>query len=182
MRHLLAAALALLVAACGDDTQFFVPPPAVSDLSVNARARTVMVNAVSMPEYAINQEIPIQQPDGSLVTDTERLWADLPDRALQVSLSRHLNQITDAEVAVEPWPLSGFPEREVTVTVEDMIVRADGRIRFTGTYAIRDEVARSGRVETFDFTAPVVGEGYPAIIAAHEAVWLQLAEQVARQL
>ena len=180
--RLTAPLLALLLAACSD-TQYFAPPPAASDLRLNVAARTVMVNAVSMPEYAINQEIPIQQADGALLTDTDRLWADLPDRALQVALTRHLNQITDAEVAVEPWPLSGFPEREVTVTVEDMIVQATGSLRFTGTYALRDEVARSGRVETFAITVPVaVPDSYPAIIAAHEAAWIQLSEQVARGL
>ena len=146
MRPILVLTLAL--AACGQ-TQYYVLPPAASDLRVNARAETVMVNAVSMPEYAINQEIPIQQADGSLVTDTDRLWADLPDRALQVSLARHLNRITDADVAIEPWPLSGFPDVEVTVTVENMIVEPDGDLRFTGSYALRDETTRSGRVEVF---------------------------------
>ena len=78
---------------------------------------------------------------------------------------RHLNQITDAAVAVEPWPLSGFPEREVTVTVEDMIVRADGTLSFTGIYAIRDDSSggRGGGVDTFDLTTPVADTGYPAI-------------------
>lgn len=176
------AALCLILAGCGDNTQFFAPPPAVSDLRVNARAETVMVNAVSMPEYAINQEIPIQQADGSLVTDTERLWADLPDRALQVALTRHLNQITDAAVAVEPWPLSGFPEREVTVTVEDMIVQFDNTLRFRGVYAIRDDAGGGGEIETFDVTAPMQDTSYPSIIAAHEAAWLQLSELIARRL
>jgi len=177
--------LALLLAACGDGTQYFAPPPIVSEQRIDVAAGTVMINEVSMPEYAINQEIPIQQADGGLVTDTEKLWADLPDRALQVSLARHLNQITDAEVAVEPWPLSGFPDREVTVTVEDMILRADGSLLFTGVYAIRNETSRSGRIETFSLTAPVAGGTeavYPAIIAAHEVVWLKLSEEIARRL
>jgi uncharacterized lipoprotein YmbA len=180
--RLVLAALALTLTACVDNTQFFAPPPAVSDLRVNVRAATVMVNEVSIPEYAVNQEIPIQAEDGSLTTDTERLWADLPDRALQVALVRHLNQITDASVAIEPWPLTGFPEREVTVTVEDMIVRADGVLSFTGFYAIRDDVGRSGRVETFALTTPVADTAYPTIIAAHEQAWLQLAELIAPQL
>lgn len=174
--------LALGLAACGE-TLFYAPPPLVSDVRVNARARTVMVNAVSMPEYAINQEIPIQQADGSLVTDGDRLWADLPDRAMQVSLSRHLNGITDAEVAIEPWPLSGFPDAEVSVVVDEMIVLANGTLRFSGTYAIRDEIRRGGRVELFGMNVPVVGPtSYPAIIAAHEAAWLRLSEQIARTL
>ncbi|KIT15400.1 PqiC family protein [Jannaschia aquimarina] len=172
---------AFLLAGCGQ-TLYYTPPPANSDLRVNARARTVMINEVSMPEYAINQEIPIQTPDGGLQADTDQLWADLPDRALQVALTRHLNQITDAQVAAEPWPLSGFPEIEVSVTVETMIVQADGRLRFTGLYALRNDATRGGRIETFELFAPVPGEGYPAIIAAHEAAWLQLAETIARQI
>lgn len=177
------AALTLLLAACGDNTQFYAPPPAVSDLRVNVQAASVMVNEVSIPEYAVNQEIPIQAPDGSLTTDTEQLWADLPDRALQVALARHLNQITDAAVAIEPWPLTGFPDREITVTVEDMIVRADSTLAFSGVYAIRDDVGRGGRIETFDLSTPVADPtSYPAIIAAHEQAWLRLAELIAPQL
>ena len=177
MRPILVLTVAL--AACGQ-TQYFSPPPVASDLRVNARAATVMINDVSMPEYAINQEIPLEQPDGSLTTDTDRLWADLPDRALQVSLSRHLNRMTDAEVSIEPWPLSGFPEIEVTITVEDMIVQADGRLRFSGTYALRDETERGGRIEIFSILVPVAAASYPAIIAAHEAAWILLAEEIAR--
>jgi uncharacterized lipoprotein YmbA len=172
----------LALAACGE-TLYFAPPPAQSELRLSVRPETVQVNEVSIPEYAINQEIPIQQADGSFVTDTDRLWADLPDRALQGSLTRHLNAITDASVAVEPWPLRGFPEVEVSVFVEDMIVGAAGTIRFTGTYALARETGRGG-VRPFAIVAAVPGpvDNYVAIIAAHEAAWLQLAEQIARDL
>jgi uncharacterized lipoprotein YmbA len=176
--------LILLLAACGQ-TQYFAPPPSTSELRLNVAPDTVMVNLASIPEYAINQEIPIQQPDGSLLTDTDRLWADLPDRALAGSLARHLNTITDAEVAVEPWPLSGFPEAEISIFVEDMIVQAGGTLRFTGTYAIRREDADGGGgggVETFSLLVPVPALDYVTIIAAHEAAWLALAEQIARAL
>jgi uncharacterized lipoprotein YmbA len=172
--------LVLMLAACGQ-TQYFAPPPSASELRVNARADTVMVNLASIPEYAINQEIPIQQPDGSLATDTDRLWADLPDRALAGSLTRHLNLITDAEVAVEPWPLSGFPDAEISVFVEDMIVQSAGTLLFTGSYAIRREEA-PGTVDTFSIQVPVGATNYVAIIAAHEAAWLLLAEQMAQEL
>ena len=176
---LLASALAVLVA-CGE-TQYFAPPPTASDLRVNVRPDTVQVNPVSAPEYALNQEIPIQQADGSLTTDTDRLWADLPGRALQGSLVRNLNRITDAQVAAEPWPLKGFPEVEVSVFIDDMIVGAAGQLRFTGTYALRNEIGGDS-VETFSIVVPVAGEAYTAIIAAHEAAWIQLAEQIARDL
>ncbi|SFI64669.1 PqiC family protein [Jannaschia pohangensis] len=173
--------LALTLSACGQ-TQYFAPPPVTTDLRVNVRAATVQVNEVSIPEYAVNQEIPIQQADGSLTTDTDRLWADLPDRAMQAALARHLNTITDARVAAEPWPLSGFPEVELSIFVEDMIVRANGTLSLTGTYAIKSETGRD-RIQTFDLAAPVVDlASYPAILAAHEAAWLQLAEAVARDL
>jgi uncharacterized lipoprotein YmbA len=173
-------ALILLLAACAQ-TEYFAPPPSASELRVNARADSAVIAEVSIPEYAINQEIPIQQPDGSLTTDTDRLWADLPDRALAGSLARHLNQITDAQVAVEPWPLRGFPDIEISVFVEDMIVQTQGTLRFTGTYALGSETGR-GSIEPFRIVVPVPGEGYQAIIAAHEAAWLILAEEIARKL
>lgn len=173
--------LALLLAGCGE-TLYFSPPTTVSDLRVNAAASSVQINRVSVPEYAINQEIPVQQADGSLTTDTSRLWADIPDRALQGALTRHLNAITDARVAAEPWPLSGFPDSEVSVFVNDMIVRANSTLSLTGTYAIRSEAA-GDRVETFAILAPVTDiDSYTAIIAAHEVAWQQLAEQMARDL
>ena len=135
-----------------------------------------------MPEYALNQEIPIQQADGALTTDTSRLWADLPGRALQGALTRHLNAITDARVAVDPWPLSGFPDAEVSTFVDDMIVQANGTLRLTGNYAIRSEQGRD-RVQSFAFAVPVAApDSYVAIIAAHEAAWQLLAEQIARDL
>ncbi len=181
MRPTLALCAAALLAACGE-TQFFAPPPTTSALRMTTAARTVMINEASIPEYGLNQEIPIQQADGSLTADTERLWADLPSRALQGSLTRQLNAITNAQVAPEPWPLSGFPEAEVTVFVDDMIVQANGTMRFTGTYAIASETGRD-RVRTFAFAAPVaVPDSYVSIIAAHEAAWQQLAEQIARDL
>ena len=174
-------ALCFLLAACGE-TQYFVPPPTQSELRVNVRANTVQVNEVSIPEYAINQEIPIQRADGSLVTDTDRLWADLPDRAMQGALMRQLNLITDAQVAVEPWPLPGFPEVELSVFVEDMVVQANGQLRLTGTFALNPEEGR-GRVEPFDISTPVGSTAsFTSIIAAHEAAWMALAETIARVL
>lgn len=174
-------ALLALLGACAN-TEYFAPPPTASDLRVNVAASTVQVNEISIPEYAINQEIPVQQADGALRTNTDKLWADLPDRAMQGSLTRHLNTITDARVAAEPWPLSGFPDVELSVFVEDMIVRASGDLRFTGFYAIRSENGRDS-IGNFSLTAPVLDvDSYFAIIAAHEAVWLQLAEQLAREL
>lgn len=175
------APLALILAACSQ-TQFFAPPPTTSELRLNVRADTVQVNEVSIPEYAVNQEIPIQQPDGSLTTDTDRLWADLPDRAMQGALTRHLNTITDARVAAEPWPLSGFAEVEVSVFVDDMIVQANGTLRLTGTYAMKSEAGRD-RVGSFAIVVPVAEvSSYTAIIAAHDVAWRELAETLARDL
>ena len=181
MTRRLLFALPVALAACGQ-TLYFAPPPAQSELRVNVRAASVQVNEISIPEYAINQEIPIQQADGSLITDTSRLWADLPDRAMLASLVRNLNTIIDAPVAAEPWPLSGFPEVEVSVFVDDMIVQSNGALRLTGTYAFKSETGRD-RIETFGVVAPVADvSNYSAIIAAHEATWVQLAEQIARAL
>lgn len=174
-----AIALTLLTACSG--TEYFAPPPEPAELRLNVRPDTVMMNEVSIPEYAINQEIPVQRADGSLVTDTDKLWADLPDRAMAGALTRHLNEITDAAVAVEPWPLSGFPEVEVTVFVEDMIVQANGALRLTGSFALRRETSR-GSVEAFSISVPVADQSYATIIAAHETAWLRLSEEIARKL
>ncbi len=170
-----------VLSGCGQ-TEFFAPLPTTSQLRLGIAAETVMVNEATVPEYALNQEIPVQQPGGALLADTGRLWADLPGRALQGALTRHLSAITGARVAAAPWPLSGFPDAEVSTFVDDMIVQADGTLRFTGSYAVRSELGRD-RTGVFTIIVPVANvESYVAIMAAHEAAWQRLAEQIARAL
>lgn len=178
MRYLLP--LLLVLAACGDTLQY-VPPPLEPGARVSVSARTVMIEEVSVPEYASVQEIAVQTPEGAIVADGDNVWADLPDRALAASLLRHLNGITSARVAPAPWPLSGFPEAELSVFVEDMYAANDGTVRFNGLYAIASETGRD-RLEKFAIVQPLAFPGFIGITAAHEAAWRQLARQIAGSL
>ncbi|MBM2574902.1 membrane integrity-associated transporter subunit PqiC [Jannaschia sp. Os4] len=178
MRRILALCVAL--AGCGDTLQY-VPPPVTSQERVGVSARTVMIEDVSVPEYASVQEIAVQQPDGSIIADADNVWADLPDRALAASLLRNLNAITSAKVAPAPWPLSGFPDAELSVFVEDMYAGADGRVRLSGIYAIASETGRD-RLGRFDLSAPITVPGFVGITAAHEVVWAELALKIAGDL
>lgn len=173
--------VSLLLAGCADTLQY-VAPPAVPQTHVNVRADTVMIEEVSVPEYASVQEIAVQGPEGAIVADGDNVWADLPDRALAASLLRNLDAITDAEVAPAPWPLSGFPEAELSVFVEDMYAANDGTVRFTGQYYVASETEGRDRTGRFSIVQPRVVPGFVGITMAHEAAWAQLAVQIARDL
>ena len=178
MRRILA--LCVVLAGCADTLQY-APPPVTAQERVGVSARTVMIEDVSVPEYASVQEIAVQQPDGSIIADADNVWADLPDRALAASLLRNLNAITSAKVAPAPWPLSGFPEAELSVFVEDMYAAANGTVRLSGFYAIASETGRD-RLGRFDISTPVRVPGFIGITAAHEAAWADLALQIAGDL
>ena len=55
------------------------------------------------------------------------------------SLTRHLNRITSARVASEPWPFLDNAAAEVEVRIEDMLARADGTFVLSGQYFVTAE-------------------------------------------
>lgn len=185
----LAIAASLLLAACSSTPEVRVaadaPTSTMKDRSV---ARSVQVQTVDLPEYAEAEDVAIQQPDGTILLMDNTLWADSPSRALTASLVRNLMTITGATVAAEPWPLREYPEAELTVRVEKMVVQSTGSLTLTGQYIISNEERENlSRDRLFSIEVPVAltqeGAVTPTAVAhAHGLAWVRLAEKIARDL
>jgi len=173
-----AAALAIL-AACGAPNRIAVQPPAISE-TVGIGYRSVEVKDVSLPSYASADEIAQQAPDGTLIT-SKVLWADSPDRAIGLELSRNLARLTRARIASEPWPFEEAAAATLDVRFTDLVAGTDGVFRATGQYFVGVYQGRE-RSGVFDLAVAYDPKGGPTAIAqARGQIILDLAKYLARE-
>ena len=171
------------LAACSGPINRVDLVPLQSQLNLQANVSTVIVRTVSLPSYAAAEELSIQSPEGLITSDGEILWADMPDRAATLAITRHLNEILSATVGPDPWPFSGLPDVAVEVRVQEMLAGADGVFRLRGQYFIGgDGIDYRRIVRTFSYTAPLPVEGVGGVAAAQSQVLLSLSEDIARNL
>ncbi|MEM8788750.1 MAG: PqiC family protein [Pseudomonadota bacterium] len=176
-------ALGLLTACMQTDFAYHLIDPVSSELRVSTRADNIEVVSVSLPLYASLEEIGVAAGDGAVRFDEQNLWADDPERALSLSLARHMTEITGGVAAVEPWPLTSVPDARLTVQVERVIARPGGTVEFSGVYVLSPVAEEfADRAEQFSFAVPMVQPGFGGVADAHGQAMLVLAEQVARQL
>lgn len=172
-----AAALAFLTA-CGVPDSIAVQSPAVSE-TISIGFRSVEVKDVSLPAYAAADEISQQGPDGTIVTSTV-LWADAPERAVGLELTRNLARLTRARIASEPWPFEEDAAAMLDVRFADLAAGTDGVFRATGQYFVGVYEGRE-RSGLFDLSVAYDAKGGPAAIArARGQIILDLAKFIAR--
>ncbi|WP_083098381.1 PqiC family protein [Pseudophaeobacter leonis] len=177
LRLLVAAAAAVALAGCDDNTRRYAldATPTESAVKVRARVASVLVRAVSLPTYAAAEEIAFQDASGVIKLNKSDLWADEPERATTLLTSRHLNQMTSATVAPQPWPLEETPQATVDIRVEQLVATNRNTLRLSGQYFIggqeiesydtdeaRPKVARRtirSRSELFDIEVPLLSAG-----------------------
>ena len=200
LRLILAAATAMSVAACADNTRRYALEATPSEKPVKLRARvgTVLVRSVSLPTYAASEEIAFQDATGVIrLSDTE-LWADDPERATTLVVSRHLNQMTSATVAPQPWPLEEVPDAAVDIRVEQLVATNRGTLRLSGQYFIGgqeiepddslDETPKTprrtirSRSRLFDIEVRLGSAEPGALARAQSAALRVLSEEIARDL
>ncbi len=178
---LLSCGAVLSLTACGGTPVLYpVTPPAIEQTQRIA-FRSVEVRDVSLPTYAGANEIAIEDADGKLITDTSVLWADSPERAVALELTRNLASLSGARIASEPWPFESFPDARLDVRFESLLAGADGQFRASGQYFV--SVASGGRERSglFELVAPFDPAGGPqAIAAARGQVILDLAVYIAK--
>ncbi len=180
MKSGLALAMAGVLAACGSAERYPVASPPVTE-EVRIAFNTVEVRDVSLPAYAASDEIHRQDATGKLVSDGSVLWADSPERAVALELSRNLARLTRARVASEPWPFEAFPDARLEVRFESLIAGADGQFRASGQYFVGVPDGRRERSGLFDLAVPFNPQGGPQAIAqARGQVILDLASFIAR--
>lgn len=173
----IAAALALL-GACGAPDRIAVQSPAVTE-TLRIGFASVEVKDVSLPSYAAADEIAQQAPDGSLIT-SKVLWADAPERAIGLELSRNLVRLTRARIASEPWPFEEDAAATLDVRFGDLVAGTDGVFRASGQYFVGVYEGRE-RSGLFELSVQYDPEGGPAAIArARGQIILDLAVYLAR--
>ncbi|WP_418591439.1 PqiC family protein [Ponticoccus sp. (in: a-proteobacteria)] len=200
MKTLVAGMVALTLAACGTSgPQYLVETPA-SDLRVRARVPTMVVRTVSLPSYAADEAIAFQAEDGSVQMMNKGLWADEPERATTLAITRHLNTMTSAKVAPDPWPLPQPAIGVLDIRVETFIATRQRSFRMSGQYFLgsetpdpivpddpdKDPIERpaplSDKARNFDLQIPLTGPGPGAIATAQAAALKSLAEAIARDM
>ena len=176
-----AVAAALLLGACGGTANLYSVPAPTTTEHIAIGFRTVEVREVSLPEYAAADTIAIQGANGVVVADDDIRWADLPERAVSLELTRHLTRLSGAQVASEPWPFESYPDATVEVRFETLLAGADGVFRGSGQYFVSSEDGRRDHAHLFDLTVPYPLDGGPnAIATARGQLILNLARDIAR--
>lgn len=175
----LMTAFVALAACAGSPDSYVVPTPEVTQQQRIA-FRSVEIRKISLPAYAASDEIARQGSDGRLTSEGSVLWADTPDRAISLELSRNLTRLTGARIAAEPWPFESFADARLELRFENLIAGEDGQFRAKGQYFVSAENGRD-RSGLFDLTVTFDPEGGPqAIAAARGQVILDLARFIAR--
>lgn len=182
MRRLVAASTLALLAACGGAPERYGAPLAPSGARIGISVAFLEVRQVSLPSYALDEEIWVETSEGSLTADDGFLWADEPQRGVTQELARQLGQITGARVAAEPWPFDGLPQARLEVRVDEFVAGADGRFRIEGQYFAIALSAGRDRASDFSVSAPIAAEsGAPGIARARASAVRDLARLIAAE-
>lgn len=179
LKPALIATIGLLGACASDVARYAVDAPAAAQ-SIRIAFRTVEIRDVSLPTYAAADEIHIESAEGVLESTSDVLWADAPERSVELELTRHLAKLTGARVASDPWPFDAFPEARLEVRFEQLLAGADGIYRAQGQFFVGVEDGRE-RSGLFELSTPYAIDGGPAALASARAgLILDVAEFVAR--
>lgn len=178
MKSIATVSTLAFLAACSTSESIAVKTPSAAQQQ-SIRYASVEVKDVSLPSYASADEIAQQAPDGTIIS-SKVLWADSPDRAVSLELSRNLAQLTRARVASEPWPFEEAAAATLDVRFVDLVAGTDGVFRATGQYFVGVFEGRE-RSGLFDLSLAYDAAGGPtAIAAARGTIISELATFLAR--
>lgn len=172
---------AFTLSACSSTPELYPVSPPQVDQTQRIAFGAVEVRDVSLPAYAGASEIAIEDLDGKLITNSAILWADSPERAVALDLTRNLARLTGARVASEPWPFESFPDARLDVRFESLIASANGQFRASGQFFVSVSDGGRERSGLFDLSTPFDPLGGPqAIASARGQVILDLAVYISR--
>lgn len=171
------------LAACSPLAERVALSPAQSSLELRPRVQSAMVRTVSLPTYAASEEIAVETADGRITIREDVLWADEPERAVTLILTRTLGEILNTDVGPDPWPFVGLPDVSVDIRVERMLGSFDGTFALNGQFFVASEAAPfPDSAHSFAITEPMADASVASIAAAQSAALLKLAEQIAATL
>ena len=198
LRAILILALTTGVVGCSDASRRHEIEAAPSAVKVRSRVSSILIRTVSLPTYAAAEEIAFQDPSGAIKIVKSELWADAPERATTLVISRQLNLMTSATVAPQPWPLEEGPLAIVEIRVEQLLATNRETLQFSGQYFIggreieqdlgEDEAPKpprrtiGSRSRLFDIEVPLQSTDIRTLAKAHSEALRLLAEKIARDL
>ena len=171
------------LAACSPPIDRVALSPMPSAITLRPLVGSAMVRTVSLPSYALAEEVARELPGGLIATNDDVLWADAPDRAVTLVLTRNLSEILNMDVGPEPWPFVGLPDVSIDVRVERMLAGADGFFQLTGQYFVGgDGIDFRNTTDTFDISIGMPDQSLSSIANAQSAALLALSEEIAQRL
>lgn len=171
------------MAACAPLAERVALSPVSSSLELRPLVGSAMIRTVSLPTYAASEEIAIGTVDGRIAINEDVLWADEPERAVTLILTRTLRDILNTDVGPDPWPFVGLPDVSVDIRVERMLGSLDGTFQLNGQFFVASEaVSFRDSSHSFEITEPMADATVGSISAAQSAALLKLAEQIAATL
>ncbi len=182
MKRLPIAVLILgLLTACGGEPVRIDLPPTQARGKIPVSVGSVEVRDVSLPLYAGQEAIFVENETGALVSDSNLLWADDPRQSFTEGLAFSLAAQTRARVAAEPWPFLDRPAARLDVRVSRALPGRDGIFRLAGQYFVASTEG-SGRevARRFDLSAPYEPGNVTSIAAAKARLIDELAAEIAR--
>ncbi len=181
LKPALFAASCLLVG-CSAPVDLYSVKPLDAPEPVSIAFSSLEVRDVSLPAYAAADEITVEGVGGVLLAESGARWADTPERAVALELTRHLVQMSGERVASEPWPFEDYPEAALEVRFESLVARANGTFHASGQYFVSSDNEENDDFGLFNLTVPYDLEGGPAAIAAARGqLVLDLAVLIARE-
>jgi uncharacterized lipoprotein YmbA len=167
------------LAACSPLAERVAMTPLPSSVELRPLVGSAMIRTVSLPTYAASEEIAVKTADGRITIREDVLWADDPERAVTLILTRTLSDILNTDVGPDPWPFIGLPDVSVDVRVERMLGGLDGTFELRGQFFVASEGADfRDSTHRFDITEQVADGSVEGIAVAQSAALLKLAEEI----
>lgn len=171
------------LAACSPLADRLALTPLQSQLELRAAVGSALMRTVSLPTYAAAEEIAYETPEGLIASNEDVFWADDPQRAVTLVLTRNLSDILNIDVGPEPWPFVELADVLIDVRVERILAGADGVFRLAGQFYVGgDRIAYRNSAHRFAIETPMNGQTLGSIADAQSRALLELSEQIARTL
>jgi len=173
----------VVLSGCATSSDRLAMIPLDSNMNLTPLVDSVMVKRVSLPTYAAVEEVAFERTEGLIASNPVVLWADDPQRAVTLALTRNLSDILNNQVGPEPWPLAGLPAVSIDVRVERMLAGIDGHFHLAGQVYIAGEgIDFPNASQQFDIAAPLVDQSLANIANAQAQALLSLSELIAQKL